>query len=70
MTEYTATIDGGSGGTRTFRVSNLNVALMAAVRWAKQGEWRQDGTVTVVVKGPDGEAREDVEVTQSDLFRG
>ncbi len=63
MSEYTATIDMGEGGTTTIRAESLAGAVEQARGWAEAGEWREDGTVVVRVSGPDGAERVDVPVT-------
>lgn len=63
MATYTADIDTGEGGATRIEAGSLAEATRKAVEWAEAGEWREDGTVIVRVKGSDGEAREDVAVT-------
>lgn len=63
---YEASIDSGEGGTTTIQAATVTEAMGKATEWAKGGEWKQDGTVIVRVKGPDGEDREDVEVYATD----
>ena len=49
MTRFTATIDHGQGGQTTIEAIDVQEALSMAEQWAREGEWHQDGEVTVEV---------------------
>ncbi len=61
---YTASIDGGEGGDTTLEAVSLNEALVAAILWALDGDWPEDGCeILVAVEDEDGdEVRETVQV--------
>jgi hypothetical protein len=41
--EYACDIDGGQGGDGTVEADNLDEAMEAAVRWAREGDWPDEG---------------------------
>jgi hypothetical protein len=41
--EYHATIDGGEGGDETFFADTVELALVQAIEWAKDGDWGEGG---------------------------
>lgn len=67
---YTAEIDGGEGGVTEIQAPTLAEAAGLAADWVRAGEWREDGTVSVRVSGPDGVRVAGVEVSRSPLFDG
>lgn len=66
--KYQAWIDGGQGGTKKFVAANLEDAIADATEWARDGEWRMDGTVSVRVWSDDEDTTFDVAVTKSAVF--
>jgi hypothetical protein len=43
MNEYHATIDNGEGGYENFSADTVELALIQAIEWAKEGDWGEGG---------------------------